>query len=78
LSPEEANDVDWEQFENEAETIIKKCAAQMASLKEKAFQHILTSQQRQHMENLFFLLEKYLKGNFLFFIAKNLLIYKML
>lgn len=40
---------------------MKKCGEAIRQLKEKTLRQIFTSQHRQHVENVFYLLEKYLK-----------------
>lgn len=65
----DANQIDWQKFEDQAENIIAKCADAIRQLKENAFKQILTSQYKEHLENVFYLLEKYLRG-------QNLYLYK--
>lgn len=58
---------DFQNFEDRAENIIKKCADEIRLLKETANGQIFPSQYRQNLENVFFILEKYFKGfNFKF------------
>ena len=55
---------DWQVYENEAEAIIKKCADAIRGSKEAAFvtgSEISGGQNEMHLENVFFLVEKYLK-----------------
>ena len=62
--------IDWQSYEDQAEEIIKKCADAIRNLKEKVFTEIHTAQYKEHLENIFYLLNKYLKG-FLVMIKKN-------
>jgi syntaxin 18 len=55
------NEADWQKFEDEAESIIRKCAETIRQLKEKTFAQHYSTQYREHLENVFYLLEKYLK-----------------
>lgn len=59
---ERANQVDRQNFEDQAENIISKCASAVKQLKENALKQIHTPQYRDHLENVFYLLEKYLEG----------------
>ncbi len=55
---------DWQIYENQAEAIIKKCADAIRASKENAFSENGTDvvdQKMVHLENVFFLVEKYLK-----------------
>jgi len=58
----ENNDVDWQNFENQAESIIRKSSDSIRDLKEKSFSNVPNDQYREHLKNLFVLLEGYLKG----------------
>lgn len=52
---------DWQAYEDQAEAIIKKCADATRQLKNNAFKETIVSQYRDHLENMFFLVDKYLK-----------------
>ena len=56
------NDTDWQRFEDQAENVIKKCSDAIAQLKQNAYKDILSQQYKEHLDNLLYLLEKYLKG----------------
>lgn len=56
------NQIDRQNFEDQAESIITKCANAIKQLKENAFRQIHTAQYKEHLENVFYLLEKYLEG----------------
>jgi len=58
----ENNDVDWQNFENQAESIIRKSSDSIRDLKEKSFSKVPNDQYREHLKNLFVLIESYLKG----------------
>jgi len=50
-------------YENQAEEIIRKCADTTRQLKDRAFRNqTLLPQYKDHLEIMFYLLEKYLKG----------------
>ena len=54
---------DWQAYEDQAEGIIKRTADSNRSLKERTLSNdIFTAQYREHLENIFYLLDKYLKG----------------
>ncbi len=62
ISSDFNNEADWQKFEDDAEAIIKKCADTIRNLKEATFRERVASWQvREHLENVFMLLEKYLK-----------------
>lgn len=63
---------DWQAYEDQAETIIKKCADATRQLKNSAFKETIVSQYRDHLENMFFLVDKYLKGWQVFYRANFL------
>ena len=67
-----ADSTDWQSYEDQAEEIIKKCADAIRHLKEKAFAEIHTAQYKEHLENIFYLLDKYLKGACFIFINRIL------
>jgi len=53
---------DWQAYEDQAEGIIKRTADSNRSLKERTLSNdIFTAQYREHLENIFYLLDKYLK-----------------
>ncbi|CAF0907517.1 unnamed protein product [Brachionus calyciflorus] len=60
-SNESFNDTDYQEFEDQAESIIKKCGDAIRNLKENTFKQIYAPQQKHHLENVFYLMEKYLK-----------------
>lgn len=61
LFNQQTENTDWQLYEDQAEEIIKKCADTTRQLKDKAFSNSLTQQFKEHLENMFYLLEKYLK-----------------
>lgn len=59
---ESAMSSEWQKFEDDAESIIRKCAEMIRQLREAKLRHQkYTSQQREHLDNVFYLLDKYLK-----------------
>ena len=58
--------INWQAYEDQAEQIIQKCAEATRILKTKAFSPpktaAITDQYKEHLENMFFLLEQYLKS----------------
>lgn len=53
---------DWKAYEDQNEDIIKKCADAIRQLKDKALDDSSAlPQYKDHLENMFYLLEKYLK-----------------
>lgn len=63
---ERVNQLDRQNFEDQAESIISKCGNAIKQMKENAFKQIHTSQYKEHLENVFYLLEKYLESKMLF------------
>lgn len=61
---ERSNQMDRQNFEDQAESIISKCGSAIKQLKENAYKQIHTSQYKEHLNNVFYLLEKYLEGIF--------------
>ena len=55
---------DWQSYEDQVELIIKRTVDSIRNLKEKSLTSgSFTSQYREHLDNIFYLLDKYLKGN---------------
>lgn len=53
---------DWQAYEDQAELIIKRTVDSIRTLKEKQTNALFTPQYKEHLENMFYLLDKYLKG----------------
>ncbi|RNA10850.1 syntaxin-18 [Brachionus plicatilis] len=59
---DQMNEIFYQDFEDKAETIIKKCADSIKILKLKTFKEVYSAQRQDHLHNTFYLLEKYLKN----------------
>lgn len=61
------DNTNWQAYEDQAEEIIQKCAEATRTLKQKALlpkAMEMTDQYKDHLENMFYLLEQYLKSIF--------------
>ena len=57
-----ASESDFQAFEDQAESVIKRCSDSIHALKQSTLRQEHTKQYREHVENLFRLIENYLKG----------------
>ena len=59
----EFSELDLQKFENQAENIIKRCSEAIRTFKSKTTSHrsSFSVQYNQHLENMFYLMDKYLK-----------------
>lgn len=54
---------DWQAYEDQAELIIRRTVDSIRSLKEKSLANAtLSPQYKEHLESIFYLLNRYLKG----------------
>ena len=60
---ESLNESDFQKFEDQAESVIKRCSDSIHLLKQKTFHQQHKKQYKDHLDNMFQLIEAYLKGN---------------